>query len=378
MGTVFLALDTQLERQVALKVPNFQRGLATAPRWSPARFRQEARALAAGLSHANICAVYDVGSVEGVHYITMAYVEGSPLSQRLKGNKWLPPDEAVDLVRRIATALAYAHGTGVVHRDLKPANIMITPGGEPVVMDFGLARRSDEQGSRLTATGEVLGTIAYMPPEQLSGDLERIGPHSDVYSLGCILYETLTGQLPFDGPPAQLIMKLLREDPRPIGELQPELVDSPLNAVIMKAMAKKVVDRYPTMIEFEAALAAAIGDKPKVLDKPKVGVTTLPGERKGDPNTMVRERPPERTMTPPPGRVAATLPAARSCGQQPSSWPAQDRQDADADRRARLARRRRRRGRLAVRAPARSRQIRLPLRAIRGPADRRKTEGPRT
>ena len=296
MGTVFLAIDTQLERQVALKVPNFSED-SNGAALVPARFRQEARA-AAGLSHANICAVYDVGCIEGVHYITMAYVEGSPLSLRLKGNKWLPPDEAVSLVRRIALALGYAHGTGVVHRDLKPANIMITPGGEPVVMDFGLARRSDEQGTRLTVTGEVIGTIAYMPPEQLSGDLDRIGPHSDVYSLGCILYESLTGQLPFDGPPATLIMKLLREDPKPIGELQPELAGSPLDAIIRKAMAKKVVDRYPTMIEFEASLAATVGEKP-AAEKPKVGVKTMAGDRRADPNTLVRDRP-ARTMTPPP------------------------------------------------------------------------------
>ena len=294
MGTVFLALDTQLDRQVALKVPNFNedsKGSAVIP----ARFRQEARA-AAGLSHPGICAVYDVGSVEGVHYITMAYVEGSALSSRLKGYKPLPVAEAIDLVRRIAAALAYAHGTGVVHRDLKPANIMMTPSGDPVVMDFGLARRSDEQGTRLTADGEVIGTMAYMPPEQLSGDLTRIGPHSDIYSLGCILYETLTGHLPFDGPPATLIMKLLREDPRPLGELQPHLVGSPLDAVIQKAMAKKVSDRYQTMAEFDAGIAAAIGDKPRI------GVTTIHGDRRAEGRTepvptLVRDRPPEKTLS---------------------------------------------------------------------------------
>jgi serine/threonine protein kinase/tetratricopeptide (TPR) repeat protein len=291
MGTVFLALDTQLDRQVALKVPNFNED-SNGPALIPARFRQEARA-AAGLSHPGICAVYDVGSVEGVHYITMAYVEGSALSQRLKGNKPLPVEEAVSLVRRIAGALAYAHGTGVIHRDLKPANIMMTPAGDPVVMDFGLARRSDEQGTRLTADGEVIGTMAYMPPEQLSGDLTRIGPHSDVYSLGCILYETLTGRLPFDGPPATLIMKLLREAPRPLGELQPHLVGSPLDAVIQKAMAKKVSDRYQSMAEFDAGLAAAVGDRPRI------GFTTMPGDRKAEPEpTLARDRRPEKTLTP--------------------------------------------------------------------------------
>jgi serine/threonine protein kinase/Flp pilus assembly protein TadD len=233
----------------------------------------------------------------------MAYVEGCPLSQRLKGNKFLPIGETVALVRKIALALAYAHQTGVVHRDLKPANIMIDSRGEPIVMDFGLARRSDEQGSRLTATGEVIGTIAYMPPEQLSGDLERIGPHSDVYSLGVILYETLTGQLPFDGPPAQMITKLLREDAKLMGDIQPHLQGSPLEKVVRKAMAKKVADRFGNMFEFEAALGHAIGD-PK-----KVAAVTLSNEPRR--TITMHGQPLDETPSPAPRRWQSDAKSAR-------------------------------------------------------------------
>jgi hypothetical protein len=184
----------------------------------------------------------------------MAYVEGCPLSQRLKGNKFLPIGETVALVRKIALALAYAHQTGVVHRDLKPANIMIDSRGEPIVMDFGLARRSDEQGSRLTATGEVIGTIAYMPPEQLSGDLERIGPHSDVYSLGVILYELLTGCAPFHGDMMALAMQISADPPAPPSRRKSGL-DPELDAIVLRALEKDPARRWPSMTAFADALS---------------------------------------------------------------------------------------------------------------------------
>jgi serine/threonine protein kinase/tetratricopeptide (TPR) repeat protein len=293
MGTVYLAIDNTLNRQIALKVPNRNDeslvGASMVATPIPPRIQQEARA-AADLHHRSICAVYDVCSVANVHFITMEYVEGVPLSQRLKGNKWMPVGEAVRLIRTVAQALAYAHENGVVHRDIKPANIMIRTNGEPVVMDFGLARRSDEDGPRVTADGQVIGTMAYMPPEQLSGDLQRIGPHSDVYSLCCVLYETLTGHLPFDGKPVEIILKINSEDPRPLGDHQPHLVGSPLDAVIQRGMAKKTSVRYRTMVEFDEALAAA---------SPKVVPETERGERRADPNTLVRPRPSDRTASRP-------------------------------------------------------------------------------
>jgi serine/threonine protein kinase len=308
MGTVYLAIDTQLNRQVALKVPTRSEGSEL-----PARMRQEARA-AADLNHRGICAVYDVGSFGNTHFITMEYVEGTPLSRRLKGNKWMPVAEAVPLIRTVAKALAYAHEKGVVHRDLKSANIMIRPNGEPVVMDFGLARRSDEEGSRLTQDGEVLGTMTYMPPEQLCGDLRRIGPHSDVYSLACILFETLTGHIPFDGSPVEIILKINNQEPRSLGELQPHLVDSPLDAVIQKAMAKRTSNRYQTMTEFEEALAAATGQK-VASSGSKVGVSTEHGDRRADRNTVMRHRL-EQTRSSMPA-IAAGPPPARAHRPEP-------------------------------------------------------------
>ena len=297
MGTLYLAIDKKLNRQVALKVPQ------NSDSASLARMQQEARA-AAGLNHRGICTVFDFGSVGNTHYITMEYVEGTPLSRRLQGNKWLPVVEAVALIRKVAKALAYAHDKGVVHRDLKSANIMIRPSGEPVVMDFGLARRSDDEGgSRLTQDGEVLGTMTYMPPEQLSGDLRRIGPHSDVYSLCCVFYEALTGHIPFDGTPVEIILKINNEEPKPLGEFQPHLVGSPLDAVIQKAMAKRTSNRYQTMAEFEEALAAA---------GPKVAAATQHGDRRVDPNTLARLRPSETRASMPAHRPATSDSATQS------------------------------------------------------------------
>src|SRR5262249_42097511 len=163
--SVYLAHDTQLKRDVALKVPLLPEqdrdGLL-------ARFRREAQ-VAATLAHPNICQVYDFGEIDGTHYLAMAYIQGRQLSDLIPKNKGMPVLDAVRVVRKVATALAEAHARGVIHRDLKPANIMMTPRGEPVVMDFGLARGTGEGDVVLTATGVTMGTPAYMPPEQVEG-----------------------------------------------------------------------------------------------------------------------------------------------------------------------------------------------------------------
>jgi serine/threonine protein kinase/tetratricopeptide (TPR) repeat protein len=251
MGSVYLARDTQLARDVALKVPNFHDDEDSAVQ---ARFLQEARA-AAVLRHVNICSVYDVGRIGVIHYLTMAYIEGEPLSNRLRGRTPLPVGEALELTRVTALALAYAHRQGVIHRDLKPSNLMITPQGDPVIMDFGLARRGDQDSSRLTRTGETLGTLAYMPPEQLRGELSKMGPASDVYSLGAILFEALTGRLPFEGPTALLVNKLLTEDAPSLSRFAPKLAIPRLEALVRKSLAKKVGDRFPSMEAFAAELS---------------------------------------------------------------------------------------------------------------------------
>jgi serine/threonine protein kinase len=251
MGSVYLAHDSQLDRRVALKVPHF------APEDGPEvleRFRREARA-AATIEHPNICPVYDVGEVNGVNYLTMAYVEGRPLSDLLKGDKPLPQRSVAAVVRKLALALEEAHKKGVIHRDLKPSNVMINRRKEPVLMDFGLARRVDKGEARLTKSGSVLGTPAYMPPEQVSGNVQAMGPPCDVYSLGVILYELLTGRLPFEGPVMAVLAQILTQEPEPPSVHRPDL-DPRLRTICLKAMAKQPQDRYRTMSELAAALGS--------------------------------------------------------------------------------------------------------------------------
>ncbi len=249
MGSVYLAQDTSLQRLVAMKIPHFR------PGDSPdllKRFYIEACA-AATLSHPNICAVYDVGKgVDGIPWLTMAYIEGETLTDLIKRERPLPPVRAVEIIYKLARALEEAHSRSIVHRDLKPANVMMNRRGEPVVMDFGLARRMD-QDTRLTHQGSVMGTPAYMPPEQVRGDVETIGPASDQYSLAVILYEMLTGQVPFRGTLGQVMASVLTEKPRPPRELRPDL-DPALEAVCLKAMASTVAERFPLIGAFAQAL----------------------------------------------------------------------------------------------------------------------------
>jgi serine/threonine protein kinase len=266
MGSVYLAHDTQLDRRVALKVPHFTADESNELR---ERFVREART-AATLAHPNLCPVYDVGEVEGRLYLTMPYLAGRPLSQLIAAGKPLPQRAVVSVVRKLALALAEAHARGVVHRDLKPANVMITPRHEPIVMDFGLARQDRPQDARLTQDGAVLGTPAYMSPEQLKGDLDAIGPVSDVYSLGVILYEMLTGMVPFEGSPATMLALILTQPPEPPSQHRRDL-DPALEAVCLKAMAKRVEERFATMTEFAAALTDYLRRAGTAAPTPKRG-----------------------------------------------------------------------------------------------------------
>jgi serine/threonine protein kinase len=249
MGTVYLAQDTQLDRRVALKVPRFTAG--DGPHVKE-RFFREARA-AATIEHPNICPVYDVGEIAGTHYLAMAYIEGRSLADLLRGGKPMAERQAAALVRKLALALAEAHHRGIVHRDLKPSNIMINQRGEPVIMDFGLARQLNQEESRLTQQGAILGTPAYMSPEQVEGDVDALGPGCDIYSLGVILYELLAGQVPFQGSMTSVLAKVLTAQPRPLQELRAGL-NPVLEAVCAKAMAKDPADRYGSMRQFAAAL----------------------------------------------------------------------------------------------------------------------------
>jgi hypothetical protein len=268
MGTVHLALDTELHRPVALKVPSA--GAGGKPELIE-RLLREARA-AAALRHPNVCPVYDVGRINGVPYLTMAYIEGRTLQDVLDAGEGPEPAESAALVRRLALALQEAHALGLVHRDLKPSNIMIDRAGEPVVMDFGLVRRAGAADVQLTHSGVMLGTPSYMAPEQVNGDVEAMGPATDVYGLGVILYLLLTGEMPFLGPLHAVLAQILTQDPVPPSQLRPGL-DARLDVVCLKAMAKSPADRYPSMTALAAALepftgkpAAAPQGQPTALD----------------------------------------------------------------------------------------------------------------
>lgn len=258
MGAVYLARDTQLNRDVALKVPKFDQKITQLIE----RFYREARA-AATLTHPNICPVYDVGEHEGKHYITMAFVQGQPLSKYV-GSGPQPPRKAAGVIRKLAGALHEAHRHNVVHRDLKPANIMIDQRGEPIVMDFGLARHIDQaEDSRLTREGAIVGSPAYMSPEQIEGKPDKIGPGCDIFSLGVVMYELLTGKLPFqgEGSMVSLIAEILTKDPDPVSSHQAN-VDPRLEAICMKAMAKDVADRYTSMEEMSNAIRKVLQARP--------------------------------------------------------------------------------------------------------------------
>ncbi len=257
MGAVYLAHDTQLDRQVAVKTPRFSGSDAAE---MVERFYREARA-AASFRHPNICPVHDASEIDGQHCLVMAYIDGHPLSRYIAGGKPQNERAVATTVRKLALALDQAHQRGVVHRDLKPANVMVDRQGEPLVMDFGLARRfrGDEE-TRITQTGFLLGTPAYMSPEQIEGDQEKIGPATDIYSLGVILYEVLTGKLPFSGSIGPLLRKIATEEPPDAAAARPGL-DSRLASICRRMMAKKREERPASM----RAVADELGEFLKSL-----------------------------------------------------------------------------------------------------------------
>ena len=243
MGTVYLAEDTHIERQVALKSPHFTEDPT---RNQTERFFREARS-AGNLRHPNICPIYDFGQIDGKHFITMAYIEGRPLSDLIQPDKPQSERQILIVIRKLALALQAAHDKGIVHRDLKPANIMVDTSSEPIIMDFGLARQvSQGDDIRLTQTGNILGTPAFMSPEQVEGEPETIGPPTDQYSLGVILYELLTGQLPFQGSVLGVVGQILTKQPTRPSQLRPEM-DQRIETVCLKMMAKTPSERFASL-----------------------------------------------------------------------------------------------------------------------------------
>ena len=238
MGVVYIARQRGLNRLVALKMilSGKHAGADQAE-----RFRVEAEAVAR-LQHPNIVQIYDIGEQEGRPYFSLEYLEGGSLSQKLNGTP-LAPRQAAQLMERLADAMHYAHQRGVVHRDLKPANILLTVEGQPKITDFGLAKYVDDDTGQ-TQTGAILGTPSYMPPEQAEGRTRTVGPLADVYSLGAILYELLTGRPPFKGATYWDTLFLVRtQDPVPPMRLQPK-VPRDLEIICLKCLAKEPGKRY--------------------------------------------------------------------------------------------------------------------------------------
>jgi serine/threonine protein kinase len=249
MGSVYLALDSQLKRQVALKIPHVHAFDRPDVR---VRFLREAEA-AARFHHPSFCPIFDIGEVEGVPFLTMAFIEGKTLAETIERNRGCPLRQAADVARKLAVALTELHQQGIVHRDLKPANIMVDARGNLILMDFGLARWYEGFNSAFTPTGAIIGTPAYMSPEQADGNSKDIGPRSDIYSLGVILYELLTGRRPFEGPVTKVLGMIASAEPAPPATHRPD-IDPPLASICMKAMAKNSDDRYGSMEELASVL----------------------------------------------------------------------------------------------------------------------------
>ena len=244
MGVVVKARDEKLGRLVAIKMPRVDR---LPNKKARERFLREARA-AAKFRQPNICSIHEVGESDGLPYIVMDYIDGPTLDRWVKDSS--PPARDVALaVSQLASAVQFAHDRGVLHRDIKPSNAMIdSASGEAVLMDFGLAKDLEPDADQLTHDGQIMGTPAFMPREQAAGKLVEMGPHSDVYSLGAVLYSLLGSRPPFSGQVGEVLTQVLTQRPTPIRRLMPD-IHRDLEVICEKAMAAEATDRYPTARE---------------------------------------------------------------------------------------------------------------------------------
>ena len=274
MGVVYKALDPTIGRTVALKTMRLDvHGLDAQE--MVRRFQNEARA-AGVLNHPNIVTIYDAGEEDGIFYIAMEFIEGTTLHELLAEQRVLATDEVLQLTRQICRGLDYAHSNGIVHRDIKPANIMITANGTVKIMDFGIAK----SGGQVTNTGQVLGTPNYMSPEQVKG--RPLDGRSDLFSLGVILYEMLTGEKPFVGQNVTtIIYKIVNETPITPRDLD-VTVHPGLSAIVTKALAKAPDDRYQTGADLVRDL-----ENYKLAGPVRIGSSDAPGPAPAPPEKTV-------------------------------------------------------------------------------------------
>src|SRR5215204_2803977 len=251
MGLVYRAEHINLRRRAAIKIIAPELAESSGFR---ERFNREAR-IAAALQHPNIVTVYDAGEEDGLLYLAMQYIEGSDLSAVLRTQGRLRPYRAIDVCRQVASALDAAHGQGLIHRDVKPANVLIE-GRTAFLTDFGLTKRMDGTHTELTRAGDVVGTIHYVAPEQIEGN--QVSARSDVYSLGCLLYHCLAGQVPFARETdVAVIYAHLSEEPTKLVDVRPDLPEG-LDAVVAKAMDKSPDRRFPSCGDMISAARAVL------------------------------------------------------------------------------------------------------------------------
>ena len=283
MGVVYEAQDPVLHRRVALKAVQLAFSIPDGSREHyEQRFLSEARA-AAALSHPGIVVVHDIGRDEptGTPFIALEYLEGRTLEEMTAGGEPLGWQQALSTISRAAEALHHAHQNGIVHRDIKPANIMLLPSGQPKIMDFGIARLP---ASQLTVAGDLFGTPSYMSPEQAAG--QTADARSDIFSLGCVLYELLTGRRSFDGPTLPAILLHVREEEPPPPSQWVEGLPPEVDAVIGRAMAKDLDERYPDARSFAEDLDDVLDGRP-----PRHAELLVPLD--GDSTMVSRTAPPE-------------------------------------------------------------------------------------
>ena len=252
MGVVYKAHDTVLDRLVAIKV------LAPHLTWDQEfvqRFLREARS-AARIEHPHIVTIYDVAQAQGHHFIAMKYLEGRSLAEIIRREGPLPPERAAHLLAQIAQALDYAHARNLIHRDVKPGNVIVSPQDHATLTDFGVARSLE--GTRLTQSGVMVGTPAYMSPEQVKG--QPVGPTTDVYALGVVAYEMLGGRPPFEGDTPHVLYAHAHEKPQSLPQVNPKITPA-VGVVVHKALAKEPGKRYDSAGAFAAALGQAVGSR---------------------------------------------------------------------------------------------------------------------